>query len=264
MEKIKRSVFKRILNTAGNILLGFFLVICIFTLLLTLTAKKDIDGTAEIFGYQLRIVTSSSMEASEYTDVSAYDIKSIPIRSMVFVKLAPDDEAERQKWYDSLEVGDVLTFRYVYTTQVTITHRITDKVPNGEGGYIIYLEGDNKTDDNGQLSQEINTSEVNVANYIIGKVTGKSYLFGVGLSLLKSKLGIILLIMLPCVFIISFEVAKIIKTVSSDRKKRNEEEIAKKDDELAELRRQLELLQKQSNAENNKAAKSEDAEGEDK
>ncbi len=262
MEKTKNPRIKKTLNIIGNVFLGLFLAICIFSLILTLTSKKDIDGTAEIFGYQLRIVTSSSMEKSEHTDVSGYDIKSIPIRSMVFVRLVPDDPEKAKEWYDELEVGDVLTFRYVYASQVTITHRIVRIEENGEGGYTIDLEGDNKSDESGQLSQQIDTSEYNSANYIIGKVTGKSYLLGVLLSLLKSKLGIILLIMVPCVFIISFEVAKIVKVMTADKKKRVAEDLARKDDELAELRRQLEALQKQNAAD--KTEKNNESEGETK
>ena len=248
METTKKSKLKKLLNALGNVLLGVFLVICIFSVVITLVSKKDVDGAAEIFGYQLRIVTSSSMDACEHTDVSNFKIKSIPVRSMVFVETVPDDPDEAKAWYDDLEEGDVLTFRYVYTTQVTITHRIVSKTENGRGGYIIKLEGDNKDDESGQLTQTIDTSEEDGVNYIIGKVTGSSYAIGVALSVLKSKLGIVLLIMIPCVLIISFEVARIVRILSADKKKVQAEESARKDNELAELRRQIELLQKQNNS----------------
>ena len=246
MEKTKDSKMKKLLDTLGNILLGVFLAICIFSVIVTLVSKKDVDGAAEIFGYQFRVVTSSSMEASEYTDVSAYDIKSIPIRSMVFIELVPDDEQKAAEWYEDIEVGDVLTFRYVYTTQVTITHRVTGKTDNGNGGYIIELEGDNKADKDGQLTQTIDTSNEGGVNYIIGKVVGKSYAIGAALSALKSKLGIVLIIIVPCFFIISFEVAKIVKVLTTEKKKLLAEENARRDNELEELRRQIALLQKQS------------------
>lgn len=244
METVKKSKMKKLFDALGNVLLIIFLIIAILSVVVTLVSKKDVDGAAELFGYQFRIVTSSSMGASEHTDVSNFKIKSIPIRSMVFIELVPDDESEAKAWYDELAVGDVLTFKYVYTTQVTITHRIVSKTDNGRGGYIIELEGDNKDDEDGQLTQVIDTSNTDSVNYIIGKVTGKSLVIGAALSVLKSKLGIILIIMLPCVFIISLEAAKIINVLTADKKKRQAEESERKDNELAELRRQLEELQK--------------------
>lgn len=246
MENTKKSNVKKVLNIVGTVVLIAFLLLCIFTLVLTVFSEKDIDGTAEIFGYQFRIVTSSSMEKSEFIDVSDYDIKSIPIRSMVFVQTVPEDEKKAAEWYDDIEKGDVLTFRYVYASQVTITHRVDSIIDNGDGGYTITLLGDNRASEYGAIAQVINTSEENTSNYIIGKVTGKSYLLGALLSVLKSKLGVILLIMVPCLLIISFEVSRIIKALTEDKKKKAAEEMARKDEELSELRRQLELLQKQS------------------
>ena len=51
----------------------------------------------------------------------------------------------------NVKVGDVLTFRYVYATQVTITHRITSITEEANGEFIIELAGDNKNSEDGQL-----------------------------------------------------------------------------------------------------------------
>ena len=72
MDKMK---FKKIGNIVLNVLMYIFLAFCIFTVIVTLLSKRDSDGAAEIFGYQMRIVTSDSMAKSEYTDVSDYKIK---------------------------------------------------------------------------------------------------------------------------------------------------------------------------------------------
>ena len=64
-----------------------FLALCIAAVILTVFSKKDSDGASEIFGYQMRLVVTDSMGASEHTDVSNYKIKSIPVNSMVFIKL---------------------------------------------------------------------------------------------------------------------------------------------------------------------------------
>ena len=235
MEKTK---MKKIANVALNVLMYIFLALCILSVILTVASKKSPDGAAEVFGYQMRIVVSDSMEKCEYTDVSDYKIKSIPIRSMVFVESVPDDPAEAEAWYADLEVGDVLTFRYVYARQETITHRITSITPK-EGGYIIELAGDNKTSEDGQLYQTIDTSIPNSADYVLGEVKGQAYLLGLILSFLTQPIGLVLVVIVPCLVIILLESMKIAKILGEDKKKRVQEENEKRESELEELRRKL-------------------------
>ena len=245
--KMPVPIYKKILLIAGNVLLYVFLALCIFTLILTVFSPKDeTDGTAELFGYQFRTVISDSMGACKDTDVSGYEIKSIPLYSMVFVQLVPDNSAEAAKWYEDIKEGDVLTVKYVYDTQVTITHRVIEKNPDGNGGYHLVLEGDNKNAENQeQLRQEIYTSDKDSYNYVVGKVTGQSVVLGSIVSLLRSTFGIIFIIILPCVLIILFEVIKIVGVLRSDKRRIEKEENAKKDQELDELRRKLAELEGQ-------------------
>ena len=230
-----------------DILLYIFLAISIFSVFITVLSKRDSDGAAEVFGYQMRVVTSDSMAESEFTDVSAYKIKDIPIRSMVFVKTMPDEAGKADAFYRSLKVGDVLTFRYVYTTQVTITHRIISITEKETGGFIIELAGDNKNSEDGQLTQVIDTSIPNSTNYVIGKVTGQSYLLGLLMSFLMQPVVIVLLIILPCFIIILLEVLKIARVLSADKKKREQEEKEETEKELEALRRKLAELEKEKN-----------------
>lgn len=241
MDKAK---IRKIGKITLDILLYIFLAICIFAVFVTVLSKRDSDGAAEVFGYQMRVVTSDSMSESEFTDVSAFKIKDIPIRSMVFVKVMPDDPAEADEFYRSLEVGDVLTFRYVYTTQVTITHRITAITEKETGGFVIELAGDNKSSEDGQLTQVIDTSVPNNMNYVIGKVTGQAKIFGSVMSFLMQPVGIIFLIILPCAIIILIEILKIVKLLTADKKMREQEEMNKKESELEELRRRLAEMEK--------------------
>ena len=241
---MKKTKIKKIGTVCFNIILYLFLALCIFSVILTIVSKKSVDGATEVFGYELRVVTSDSMAECDQTDVSEYEIKSIPIRSMIFVEKIPQNEAEAEQWYRSLKVGGVLTFRYVYTNQVTITHRITSITEKETGGFVIELAGDNKNADSEQLSQTIDTSIPENMNYVLGKVTGQSVLFGGILTMLKSPLGLIFLIIIPCFIIILLEVLKIVGAYSAERKEKEQEESAKKEDELAELRRRLAELEK--------------------
>lgn len=243
----ENGTIKKILKIGLDVLLYVFIALCILSVVMTITAKKGKDGTAQIFGVQLRIVTSDSMAKCEMTDVSDYKIKSIPIRSMIFIQLVPEDEEKANEWYRELKEGDVLTFKYVYTEQVTITHRITKITEKDTGGFIIELAGDNKNSESGQLYQKIDTSDMFSTNYVIGKVTGKAYLLGFFISLIKTPVGIVFIVMLPCLIIIVLEVLKITNVFAKEKKQKHIEEQKKKDDELEELRRRLAELEKQQN-----------------
>lgn len=213
----KKTNNKKVWNVISSILTYMFIAIAIFAVVVTIMSKRSSDGTAEVLGYQLRLVLSDSMASSPLTDVSKYEIKSIPARSLVFVKVIPDDTVSQTLWYRSLKVGDVLTFKYVYTTQETITHRIIDIKEKDTGGFIITLEGDNKTGTTGQLQQVIDTSIPNNTNYVIGKVVGQSRVIGFILSLTREPIGLALLIIVPCVIIIIFELRKIFNALKKDK-----------------------------------------------
>ena len=242
-----KALAKKILNIVGNVLLYLFIGICIFGVVLTITSKKDADGTATIFGRQMRVVVSASMEKCDATDVSGFEIKDIPLGSMVFIEVVPEDEAEAKKWYSELKVGDVLTFKYVYTRQETITHRITNIVENENGGYTITLLGDNRDDEMGGIAQTIDTSKTDSPDYVIGKVTGQSKALGFFISTLKSPVGIVFIVIIPALIIMILEIFKIDKIVNSDKKKNEEEEKEEQLSEIERLRRELAELKAQEN-----------------
>lgn len=249
MEKksiLKKEALKGALRTLGDVLLYAVVALALFVLVISITAKKDDDGTATVFGKQLRFVQSDSMAKCELTDVSGFKIKSIPIKSCVFIEVVPEGEEEKAEWYRGLKVGDVLTFKYVYAKQETITHRIVNIVDNGTGGYVIVLEGDNKNSDSSLLTQTINTSLTDSPNYVIGKVTGQSYLLGLLVYAFKTPVGIICLIIIPCLIIIALEIMRLIRVLGKERKEKMIAEQERQADEIAELRRQLAALQSDS------------------
>ncbi|MBQ7292316.1 MAG: hypothetical protein IJW79_01105 [Clostridia bacterium] len=243
MGKIKA---KKIISIVSNILLYLFLAICIFSVFVTVFSKRDSDGAAEVFGYQMRVVTTDSMAKCELTDVSDFRIKSLPVGTLLFIKTMPEDEAKADEWYSKVEEGDVLTFKYVYDRQVVITHRVTDVDQKDGGGYIIKLEGDNKNSNSDQLTQVIDTSIKGSTNYVIGEVVAKSFLLGFVINLLKSPIGIIFILIVPCLIIIFLEIIKIIGVFSADKKQKEEEAAAQKDKELEELRIRLAKLENSS------------------
>ncbi len=240
----------RVLQIAGDVLFCLIIAFALFVLIISVSAKRDADGTANVFGYQLRFVRSGSMEKCDQTDVSGYKIKSIPVKSCVFIKKAPapDDQQALNEWCSALSVGDVLTFQYskygaANIQDKVITHRIV-KIEPKEGGYIITLEGDNKNDTGSVGQQVIDTTKADGLDYIIGKVEGQSYFLGLCVYALKSPVGLIFIIIVPCMIIIAYEVVKIITVLNKDKKDRQQQEKTAKEDEIALLRKQLEELQK--------------------
>ena len=241
---MQKQVAKKVAKIALRVLLYLFIAICIIALLITIISKKDADGTVTLFGYQMRVVVSPSMEKCDetYDSIKQYDIKDIPTRSMVFIDNVPEDAAEASAWYDDIEIGDVLTFKYVYTRQETITHRVTGKEPI-DGGYIITLTGDNKATDSTTLTQVIDTSKTNSTNYVVGKVVGQSYPLGLLISALRSPLGLVFLVILPALIIMILEIIHVVQLLNEDKRKARKTAQQQQADELAELRRQIAALQ---------------------
>lgn len=233
-------------NIFSNVLLYLFFSLSLVLLLFSIISKKNNDDAINIFGYQLRIVTSESMAKNKetYDDIKNYSIKSIPLRSLVLIKTIPDNDST--SFYENLKVGDVLTFKYVLVNkQETITHRIIDISFNEDnGGYIITLQGDNKGSSTNAGVQIIDTSIEANPNYVIGKVVYRSLIIGLLLCILKSKLGIIFIVIIPCIIIMVFEIIKIINYFNESKKKKVAEEVNKQKDEIALLKQQLEEFKK--------------------
>ena len=245
-EKKKNKVLSIILH----VLLYTFMVCCMIALIFTIAIRSSGQDAVSIFGHQIRIVISPSMEECEYTDVSEFEIKSLPVNSMVFIEEVPTDKEEAQEWYKNLDIGDVLTFKYVYVRQEVITHRIIDKKENGNGGYMIYLSGDNKNDSNGNLTQVIDTSASETSpNYVIGKVVGYSVAVGQVISFLSSTLGIVFVIIIPVVIIIVLEVIKLVKLLTHDKRQAALKKQQEQEEEIENLRKRLEMLENNANNE---------------
>ncbi len=247
--KEKNKGWKKALEIISWVIVAIFAAFAIFAVTISVSSKKDPDGTATVFGTQLRFVKSDSMAECSETDVSQYEIKSIPVKSCVFVETIPEEEKERDEWLSKIKVGDVLTFKYVYTTQETITHRVTNIEPKTDGGYVITLRGDNVASGTGALYQTIDTSLTESPNYIIGKVTGQSYFLGLVIYAVKSPLGISLIIIVPSAIVIIWNAVRIAKVVREGKKEKALAEAESKEKEIEDLKRQLESLKSSSNNE---------------
>lgn len=252
----KKTKTLKIVNIITNVLLYTFFGISMILLIFSIASKKDSDGAVDVLGYQIRVVISESMEKHEdtYKEIKKYRIKSLPIRTMVLVKMVPNNDEKAEKWYEDIKIGDVLTFRYVVSTkQETITHRVIDINPNKNGeGYTIELRGDNKGTKTQAGVQTIDTSLEETPNYVIGKVIFKSYIIGLLITALKSRIGIIFMVIIPSLIIMIFEVVRIVNYFNGERKKKELEKEHKQKDEIEELKRKIAELSGNSKADESK------------
>lgn len=255
---------KRIVGIVTNAILYTFLILCLVLLVIVVSSQRNgNDGAFTVLGKQMRVVVSPSMEACEATDVSGYEIGSLPVGTMVFVDVKPEDETELESWYADLNKGDVLTFRYEYAgTQVTITHRIIDIEPKETGGYLITLEGDNRNADQSLLQQVIDTSADHF-NYVIGKVTGSSRVLGWLVTLLKNPVALVLVVMVPSAVVIILEIVKIVGMFGAEKEQKQKLEQKAKEEEIESLKRQLAQMQELVGATQPEKAPESDSEKED-
>ena len=84
-------------------------------------------------------------------------------------------------------------------------------------------------------------------NYVIGRVTAKAFLPGLLLTLLKTPVGLVLMVIVPCAIIIILELIKIFSALNAEKKQKYLEETAKRESELEELKRRLAELESSKN-----------------
>ncbi len=238
-QKKPKKVGKIIRNTIFYTVLG----------LLTVTAAFSITSKAtggRIGDSQFLVVLSGSMDGESQEE---YPIKTIPVKSLIKVDLIKDGHEE--EFYSGLKKGDVLTFNYASLNNATITHRIIEDPTLLSDGttYMIKLKGDAVEEGNTQtLYSDGRTGEV------IGKVSFVSLPLGKMYFFISSKVGTLVLVILPCSAICIYEIAKIIYVLSEEKKKKKEEAALSasnaKDKEIEELRAKLESLQKQESERN--------------
>lgn len=157
---------KRVLKWGGNVVTVILTAVLILTVYAAVTSR--VNGVPKLFGYTMYEVLSGSMEPGIHTG------------SVIFDKPGVDAK--------SLKAGDVITFKAADDPKTLITHRIIE-VEIQDGAPAFRTKGDaNNAPDSGF----VRASNV-VAQY--SNIT-IPYL-GYYLNFMKSKMGIILLVIVP-------------------------------------------------------------------
>lgn len=173
----------------------------------------DCNGNSLDFSdTDVMIVISGSMDGEPREQ---YEIETIPVESMIFIRDVPSNPDEAESFYASLRVGDVLTFDYrhpVSGEQMVVTHRIVG-ISEGNGIYTYTLQGDTIADDPTSGSVQVVTSS---SGDVIGKVVGVSHWLGVLTVFVSHWYGKVVLILIPCLILIVSEVRNIIRVVRNE------------------------------------------------
>ena len=138
-----------------------------------------------------------------YVVLSGSMLPEIKIKDIVVTKKIPEEQ---------LQVGDIITFvspdpRF---GGISITHRIIEKkYDDSKGIYLYRTQGDaNNAADGTPVSNE----------NILGKVILKIPKLGYIQDLLSSKGGLIILVLIPCLAILSYDIMKILKRMGQKSK----------------------------------------------
>lgn len=190
--KKKENIFRYIVSVMSYAIF-IFLMLLGGTLLLYIAdikirAMKG-DYTAPVFNAY--VVLSGSM------------LPSIQIKDIVVTKKVAEEE---------LEIGDIITFISPDSRfgGISITHRIVDKYyDESSGSYSYRTRGDNNN---------VADSALVPNNNILGKVILKIPKLGYLQDILSSKGGLIIVVLIPCLVILSYDIMKLLKKAGQKTK----------------------------------------------
>jgi signal peptidase len=185
------SNIKKILNVISYIVMSILAVIIVCLLYFMFSNMKS-KGTPTIFNHQLYIVRSNSMSPTFETG------------SMIVVRLV-DTENIRE--------NDIITY-HGSDTSVVVTHRVVEVIR--EEGLQFVTRGD---------ANDVNDFVPVPAENVIGKVVFSIPFAGYIMAFMRSKQGLLLLIIIPGVLIVISQVRQLLKLKKKaipDEDERNE------------------------------------------
>lgn len=221
MNEKTKNILRLILKVASWVLIGFTVLIMLFTVVSMATVNKN---DRNIFGYKFLIVQTDSMSPSEK---NADDDIHFRAGDIIIIK-----EVENA-W--ALQPGDVISFTSFSEVSYmeTVSHMIYEVKKDGNGKVVGYVTYGTNT---GAIDEAVVEPE-----YILGKYTGK--LPGVGhfFAFIKSTPGYIVCILVPFLLLILYygvDVVRLFKRYRGEQNAIMEAERA----EIAEEKRQTEQM----------------------
>jgi len=187
----KKSGITKFFSIIGNIVfIGLLLMMAVLSFFLI--QSRISGGVPQVAGYQMYIVLSGSMSPEFDTGSLAFVRETSPME---------------------IVVGDIITFRRHPGSDSLTTHRVVEVIR--EDGLRFVTRGD---------ANNVNDPNPVPAENIVGRVTGSVPYVGYILDFVQTRQGLILLIFVPGVLIIVFELGKILsylKQGESSKKKKS-------------------------------------------
>ncbi len=138
-----------------------------------------------------------------YVVLSGSMLPTIKVKDVVVTKKIPEEE---------LKVGDIITFISPDTRfgGISVTHRIIEKLyDETQGIYTYKTQGDNNN-----IADTVPVPNANILGKVILKIPKLGYLQ----DILSSKGGLIVLVLIPCLAILSYDIMKIFRRVGQKTK----------------------------------------------
>ncbi len=190
--KEKENLFRYIVSVISYAIFIFLLLIGGTLLLyiadIKIRASKG-DYTAPVFNAY--VVLSGSM------------LPTIKVKDIVVTKKIAEEE---------LKIGDIITFISPDTRfgGISVTHRIIDKIYDEQAGIYKYrTQGDANN-----VSDTVPVPNENILGKVILKIPKLGYLQ----DILASKGGVIILVLIPCLSILSYDIMKLFKKMGQKTK----------------------------------------------
>lgn len=177
-DKKRGGGFSKFFSILGNVIFVLLLLV-MATLSFFLIQSRIAGGVPEVAGYRMYIVLSGSMSPEFDTG------------SLAFVQDVDTDE---------LAIGDIITYRSQADSDSLTTHRIVEVQRNDSLQFVTRGDANNVNDPNPVLAENI-----------VGQVTGSVPYVGYALNFVQTRQGLILLIFVPGILIIVYELSKIMK-----------------------------------------------------
>lgn len=223
--KGKNSKLKKIGNIAFYVVLGIVVIYALFALF----SEKE-ENQISFFGITSMSVQSDSMEPNFYEGDLIFITKDFKV--------------------SELEEGDIITY---YDPQIDEynTHRIELHEDLGNGTYRITTKGTNRdfVDSLRIIASDSNPDRI-IGVWNGGKIGGFGSFVDGFTDFIKSSLGFFLLIVLPAVGFLAYEVVRFVKIYAEyNNKKTMEDRVKLQEEAIAEAKRQLEEEQRKQKEE---------------
>lgn len=190
--KKKENVFRYIVSVMSYALFIFLLLIGGTLLLYIADIKiRAMKGDYSAPAFNAYVVMSGSM------------LPTIQVKDIVVTKKVPEEK---------LEVGDIITFISPDTRfgGISVTHRIIEKYYDESiGSYSYRTQGDNNN-----VADSVLVPNKNILGKVILKVPKLGYLQ----DILSSKGGLIIVVLIPCLVILSYDIMKLLKKAGQKTK----------------------------------------------